>query len=221
MTEHESREATEKVIRQMEEQFHDRRTIAERSRGESAPDLAHQWVYHVDALWRAREWHDPTGPGRIESDPHPEYAMLYDVDTPRRGYMPISPWRAVQTASFVLRSTDFLSRVSRDVADRAREVTERYSHWHERADDLSGADLFQRMASVFGEPGDKAEVERLRLDSDYVSRRLSLIFTARQARIWLESFNSGLGSRPIDVLWLRGASEVIRAIDAEEQGAYT
>ena len=40
------------------------------------------------------------------------------------------------------------------------------------------------------------------------------------AEIWLASHNAHLGARPMDVLRLRGAGAVVRAIDAEAQGAY-
>jgi hypothetical protein len=61
--------------------------------------------------------------------------------------------------------------------------------------------------------------QRRVLDLEYAVSRLLLLFPPRQARIWLESHNAGLGARPIDVLRTRGASPVIRAIDAEAQGA--
>jgi hypothetical protein len=58
------------------------------------------------------------------------------------------------------------------------------------------------------------------LDLDYVMARLLRLFPKQQAEIWLESNNAHLGARPIDVLKLRGASSVVEALDAEEQGAY-
>jgi hypothetical protein len=63
------------------------------------------------------------------------------------------------------------------------------------------------------------ENQRRVLDLEYAISRLLLLFPPRQARIWLDSHNLGLGARPIDVLRARGASPVIRAIDAEAQGA--
>lgn len=65
-----------------------------------------------------------------------------------------------------------------------------------------------------------AESRRRLLDLDYVIGRLLEILPPRQAEIWLTSFNSHLGARPVDVLHLRGAGPVIQAIDAEDQGAY-
>jgi len=61
--------------------------------------------------------------------------------------------------------------------------------------------------------------QRRVLDLEYAVSRLLLLFPPRQARIWLDSHNPGLGARPIDVLRAQGASRVIRAIDAEAQGA--
>jgi hypothetical protein len=55
-------------------------------------------------------------------------------------------------------------------------------------------------------------------DLDYVWQRLSQLYVADVARIWLGSHNHYLGARPADVLKLRGAADVIRAIDAAEEG---
>lgn len=63
--------------------------------------------------------------------------------------------------------------------------------------------------------------ERLTMDATYIWRRLLLVFTPRQAEIWLTSHNSMLGGRPVDVLKLSGPAEVVHAIDAAEQGAYS
>ena len=65
------------------------------------------------------------------------------------------------------------------------------------------------------------ESQRRLLDLDYVMARLLQVFPREQAEIWLTSHNACLGSRPIDVLRLRGAAPVVLAIDAEAQGAYT
>ncbi|MGH2755127.1 MAG: hypothetical protein ACRDLB_11925 [Actinomycetota bacterium] len=64
------------------------------------------------------------------------------------------------------------------------------------------------------------ESRRRLLDLDYVLSRLLQVYPMRQAEIWLSSTNAHLGSRPIDVLRLRGVSPVIEAIDAEAEGAY-
>lgn len=71
-----------------------------------------------------------------------------------------------------------------------------------------------------GEEGMSAENQRKVIDLDYVFGRLEQLFTARQAEIWLTSFNAHLGARPVDVLRTRGAAPVIEAIDAEAQGAF-
>ena len=62
--------------------------------------------------------------------------------------------------------------------------------------------------------------ERRVVDLDYLWTRLLLLFTPRQAEIWMTSYNAHLGARPVDVLRLRGAVPVVQAIDAEAQGAY-
>lgn len=64
------------------------------------------------------------------------------------------------------------------------------------------------------------ENQRKVLDLDYVMSRLLQLYPQKQAEIWLESHNSHLGARPIDILRLRGAGSVVEAIDAEAEGAY-
>lgn len=71
-----------------------------------------------------------------------------------------------------------------------------------------------------GKEGIGTENQRKLIDLDYVFGRLEQLFSSRQAEIWLKSYNAHLGGRPIDVLRLRGAAPVIRAIDAEAQGAF-
>ena len=66
-----------------------------------------------------------------------------------------------------------------------------------------------------------AERERLALDVKYVLDRLGQVYKEPQGVIWLASPNARLNGRPIDVLRLRGPSEVILAVDIEEQGSYT
>ena len=71
-----------------------------------------------------------------------------------------------------------------------------------------------------GEERISAENQRRLLDLDYVMARLLHLYPREQAEIWLTSHNAHLGSRPVDVLRLRGASAVVAAIDAEAEGAY-
>lgn len=71
-----------------------------------------------------------------------------------------------------------------------------------------------------GKEGMGSENQRKVIDLDYVFGRLEQLYRARQAEIWLTSFNAHLGARPIDVLRIRGVSPVIEAIDAEAQGAF-
>lgn len=66
------------------------------------------------------------------------------------------------------------------------------------------------------------EMARLIVDLDHVMARAQLVFTPKVARQWLVGSNSYLdGARPIDVLRIRGSSEVIDALDAAMQGAYS
>jgi transcriptional regulator with XRE-family HTH domain len=60
---------------------------------------------------------------------------------------------------------------------------------------------------------------QLILHLDYVTNRLLEIFHRRVASIWLESHNAVLGTRPIDVLRLRGPLALEAAIAYEEQQA--
>lgn len=62
--------------------------------------------------------------------------------------------------------------------------------------------------------------EQFEEDVKYVLRRLGFLFSGRQGEIWLESYNYNLGARPIDVLIVGATSEVISAIESEEQGAF-
>jgi hypothetical protein len=71
-----------------------------------------------------------------------------------------------------------------------------------------------------GKEGIGPENQRKLIDLDYVFGRLEQLYTARQAEIWLTSYNGHLRARPVDVLRLRGAAPVIEAIDAEAQGAF-
>ncbi len=71
-----------------------------------------------------------------------------------------------------------------------------------------------------GEERIGAENQRRLLDLDYVMARLLQLYPREQAEIWLTSHNAHLGSRPVDVLRLRGAAAVVAAIDAEAEGAY-
>lgn len=62
---------------------------------------------------------------------------------------------------------------------------------------------------------------RTMLDLDYVVTRLHGVWDPDVAAIWLESPNAHLaGATPLDTLRTGGTVEVIRAIDAEAEGAY-
>ena len=72
-----------------------------------------------------------------------------------------------------------------------------------------------------GAEGLAARNQRAVLDLDYVIVRLHQLWLPEVAAIWLESPNAHLGgATPLEVLRRRGASEVVRAIDAEAHGAY-
>lgn len=66
----------------------------------------------------------------------------------------------------------------------------------------------------------ETESERIALDVEYVMKRLERLFTVRQAKIWMESQNSNLGGRPIDVIAFKGVERVIEAVNVVEQNAY-
>lgn len=73
-----------------------------------------------------------------------------------------------------------------------------------------------------GEERPSSEMQRLLLDLDHVIGRAHLLFTPEVALDWLTGSNSYLeGARPIDVLKQRGSTEVIEALDAAMQGAYS
>lgn len=72
-----------------------------------------------------------------------------------------------------------------------------------------------------GAEGLAARNQRAVLDLDYVVTRLHQQWLPDVAAIWLESPNAHLGgATPVEVLRQRGAAEVVRAIDAEAEGAY-
>jgi hypothetical protein len=59
------------------------------------------------------------------------------------------------------------------------------------------------------------------VDLDHVVARASIIFEPAAVWNWLFGSNSYLeGARPIDVLQIRGAAEVVRALEAAEQLAF-
>ncbi len=73
-----------------------------------------------------------------------------------------------------------------------------------------------------GEERPSSEMQRLLLDLDHVIGRAHLLFTPEVALDWLTGSNSYLdGARPIEVLKQRGSTEVIEALDAAMQGAYS
>jgi hypothetical protein len=72
-----------------------------------------------------------------------------------------------------------------------------------------------------GAEGLAAHNQRALLDLDYVVVRLHQLWVPEVAAIWLESPNAHLGgATPLQVLRQRGATALIRAIDAEAEGVY-
>ena len=65
------------------------------------------------------------------------------------------------------------------------------------------------------------EQARLLVDLDHVVARASIIFEPPVVWNWLSGSSSYLqGARPIDVLQIRGAADVVQALDAAEQLAF-
>ena len=72
-----------------------------------------------------------------------------------------------------------------------------------------------------GKEGLAAESQRALLDLDYVVARLHQVWVPEVAKVWLTSPNPRLGwGTPVETLRQRGVTDVIAAIDAEDQGAY-
>lgn len=87
--------------------------------------------------------------------------------------------------------------------------------------DLLGVSRSQPSRWRSGAEGLAARNQRAVLDLDYVVARLHQLWSPDVAAIWLESPNAHLGgATPLEVLRRRGAAEVVRAIDAETEGAY-
>lgn len=90
-----------------------------------------------------------------------------------------------------------------------------------RVAELLGVSRSQPSRWRTGAEGLAARNERAVLDLDYVVARLHQIWTPDVAAVWLESPNAHLGgAMPLEVLRRRGVGEVIRAIDAADEGAY-
>lgn len=87
--------------------------------------------------------------------------------------------------------------------------------------ELLGVNRSQPSRWRSGKEGLAPENRRAVLDLDYVVARLHESWVPEVAALWLRGSNPHLGGAvPLDVLRLRGAADVIRAIDAEDQGAY-
>lgn len=90
-----------------------------------------------------------------------------------------------------------------------------------RVAELLGVSRSQPSRWRTGTEGLAARNQRAVLDLDYVVARLHQLWEPGVAAVWLASPNAHLGgATPLDVLRQRGTTDVIRAIDAEAQGAY-
>lgn len=69
------------------------------------------------------------------------------------------------------------------------------------------------------QPQEENSAQQADLDP-LLADHLHRVFSPGQARLWLEGQNPHLGARPIDVYRLEGATPVIEAIRAHEQGAF-
>ena len=96
--------------------------------------------------------------------------------------------------------------------------------WSEKRERSKAASIDQvvreLLPSLLGSDPPPGREKRLSLDLEYILERLLLVFPMGQASIWLESYNPAINGRPIDVLALRGLSQVLHAVDIEEQNAY-
>ena len=121
------------------------------------------------------------------------------------------------------------ARIARPRAARAPATDEmrRRSAWligalgNNRLAELLGVSRSQPSRWKSGTEGLAPRNQRALLDLDYVIARLHQLWTPDVAATWLESPNAHLGGAvPLEVLRQRGAVEVVRAIDAEAEGAY-
>ncbi len=88
--------------------------------------------------------------------------------------------------------------------------------------DLLGVSKSQPSRWRQGKERPNVATRRLLLDLEHVMARAHLLFTPEVAWDWLTGSNAYLeGARPIDVLRMRGASEVIDALDAATQDAFS
>jgi Antitoxin Xre/MbcA/ParS C-terminal toxin-binding domain len=72
-----------------------------------------------------------------------------------------------------------------------------------------------------GEVSPDPESSRYIIDIDHVLSRLLMLFRPEVAQIWITSPHAQLsGARPIDVVKIRGAAEVLEIIDGLFQGTF-
>lgn len=117
-----------------------------------------------------------------------------------------TPARLTGVASQTMQRTEFLVETLGSVTAVAELLNvnkSQTSRWKSGADQPS--------------PGKAREL----LDLDHVLARAVLLWEPEVAIDWLLGSNSYLdGARPIDVLRLRGSSEVLQALDAAAAGAF-
>ena len=78
-----------------------------------------------------------------------------------------------------------------------------------------GQEFIDRVEETVTQPD-----SRFWTDLEYIMRRLDEVHDERQSEIWMWSYNSALGTRPIDELGIKGAAGVIAAVDAETDFTY-
>lgn len=116
-------------------------------------------------------------------------------------------------------SARFATSYNREVRHRAGWLTEVLGN--NRVAELLGVNRSQPSRWRAGAEGVAPGNVRTMLDLDYVVTRLHQVWDPEVAAVWLDSPNAHLGgATPLDVLRERGTEDVIRAIDAEAEGAY-
>ncbi len=210
------------VIRRMEEQF-SRESAAQQElhSADSPVELARVWQVPSEipeklySYWGALHADPSESPTQAETRATPPAAYLWFDAIARYGAPAVTDARARRLAA---------KSLARTLSARVREFA---VAGELPAADVTSAttipDLLTGMLEAETADGantDDASIRRLRLNLEYVWARLLMVYPERQSRIWLESYNFNVGTRPVDALRLGKAADVIRAVDIEEQGAF-
>jgi len=217
----------DRAIRVMEKQFADRSDNLD-IKGPSADSPTEAIQLWASAGYSPNEGEPSSGSYWVDAAPsgEPSYAV-WRSDPKRPLYEPgvafpkwmisdesVQPKREVSTAGDP--TSAMISRVKRRFRAAARAAAIGANQEQARRSESQLLQLMRESDPTVSEEGEA----RLALDVGYIAQRLRLVFTDRQARIWLESHNLTLGGRPLDVLRLRGTADIIAALDVEEQSAY-